>query len=38
MTKLDKLMEDNQLTASPLFSNQGIMPELIDRFSTAWKG
>lgn len=31
MTKLDKLMEDNQLTASPLFSNQGIMPELIDR-------
>ncbi|QIG37564.1 hypothetical protein IBB3154_14 (plasmid) [Ligilactobacillus salivarius] len=31
MTKLDKLMEDNQLMTSPLFSNQGIMPELIDR-------
>lgn len=31
MTKLDKLMEDNQLTASPLFSKQGVMPELIDK-------
>ena len=31
MTKLDKLMEDNQLITSPLFSNQGIMPELINR-------
>ncbi|MER1300426.1 hypothetical protein [Ligilactobacillus salivarius] len=31
MTKLDKLMKDNQLTESPLFSNQGIMPELIEK-------